>query len=82
MISDYTYFGVNGSMFQVAPKDAMQFGRTLLCILQRIHNSNDAFGPVYLCKIDLADGFYRVWISPSDTVKLAVLFPSRDGEPP
>ena len=35
-----------------------------------------------MSKIDLADGFYRLWLRPEDTLKLAVLFPSRPGEEP
>ena len=32
-------------------------------------------------KIDISDGFYRLWLRPEDTIKLAVLFPSHDGKP-
>jgi hypothetical protein len=35
---------------------------------------------VYLSKIDIADGFYRIWVRASDVPKLGVLFPSADGE--
>ena len=82
MISDYTYFGVNAETLQLAPLDAMQFGRTLHRLLSHIHRANDHFGPVYMSKIDLSDGFYRLWLKPEDTLRLAVLFPSRTGEPP
>jgi hypothetical protein len=60
----------------------MQFGRTLWRLLFRIHHANDHFGPVFMSKIDLSDGFYRLWLRPEDTMRLAVLFPSRDKEPP
>jgi hypothetical protein len=36
--------------------------------------------PVYLSKIDIADGFYRIGIRSEDVPKLGVLFPARDGE--
>ena len=80
-ISDYSYFGVNEDTALMAPKEAMQFGRTLPRLLWHIHRANPRFGPVYMSKIDLADGFYRVWLNPEDTPALAVLFPSRPGEP-
>ena len=82
MISDYSYFGVNSETLGVAPLDAMQFGRTLQRLLERIHRANCQYGPVYMSKIDLSDGFYRLWLRPEDTLRLAVLFPSREGEPP
>ena len=81
MISDYSYFDINQQTFNIAPKEAMQFGRTLWRLLFRIHNADDKFGPVYMSKIDLSDGFYRLWLRPEDTHRLAVLFPSRPEEP-
>ena len=82
MISNYIYFSVNNDTLQLAPLDAMQFGRTLNHPLAKIHHANDRFGPVHMSKIDLADGFYRLWLRPEDTFRLVVLFPSRPGEPP
>ena len=60
MISDYSFFGVNDETLPVASKEAMQFGRTLHRLLQKIHYANERFGPVYLSKLDLSDGFYRL----------------------
>ena len=34
-----------------------------------------------MSKVDLSDGFYRIWLRPEDTHRLAVLFPSRKNEP-
>ena len=82
MISDYTYFRVNGDTLQLAPPEAMQFGRALKRVLQRIYKANPKFGPVYLSKIDISDGFYRIAVRTEDAPKLAVLFPTREGEPP
>ena len=81
MILDYSYFGVNDDTLQLDPLDAMKFGRTLNQLLTRIHRANDRFGPVHLLKIDLADGFYRLWLRPEDTFWLMVLIPSRPCEP-
>ena len=60
----------------------MQFDRTITRLLAKIHRANDRFRPVYMFKIDLPDGFYRLWLRPEDTFWLAMLFPSRPGEPP
>jgi hypothetical protein len=35
------------------------------------------FGPVNLCKVDIADGFYRIEVRPADIPKLGVIIPSR-----
>ena len=81
-ISDYSYFGINEDTIALAPQEAMQFGRALHRLIQKVHDSNPRFGPVYLAKIDIADGFYRIGIRSTDALKLAVLFPARPGEEP
>jgi hypothetical protein len=52
----------------------------LLRILQHIARSDPRLGPVYLSKIDIADGFYRIAIHPDDIPKLAIMFLTQDGE--
>ena len=81
MISDYSYNDVNQQTLNIAPKEAMQLGRTLWRLLYRIHHANDRFGPVYMSKNDLLDGFYRLWLRSEGTHRLAVLFPSQPNEP-
>ena len=80
IISDYSFFRVNEETVPLAPHMAMQFGQTLKRLLQRIHRANDVFGPVYMPKIDLLDGFYCLWLQLEDRLKLAVLFPPRPGK--
>jgi hypothetical protein len=58
----------------------MKFCRALLRILQQIARSDPRLGPVYLSKIDISDGFYRIAIFTDDILKLAIMFPIRDGE--
>jgi hypothetical protein len=58
----------------------MQFDRAFLRILQQIAQSDPHVGPVYLSKINIADGFYRIAIHPDDIPKLAIMFPTQDGE--
>lgn len=81
-ICDYTFFGVNADTEATAPQEAMQFGRAFHRILARIYWADPTNGPVYLSKIDIADGFYHVGVLPADIPSLAVLFPMRPGEPP
>jgi hypothetical protein len=81
-IFDYSFCDVNDYTAHVAPNELMQFGRALHDILCLILESNPQFGPVYMCKIDIADKFYRVWLLPADIPKLGVVFPTKDdGEP-
>ncbi|CAB9501094.1 unknown protein [Seminavis robusta] len=79
-ICDYTFFGVNEETEETAPMEAMQFGKALHRIMTKVHQANPAHGPVYMSKVDIADGFYRVWIQANDIPKLGMLFPARDGE--
>jgi hypothetical protein len=79
-ISDYSFFGVNDDTIPLSPGEAMQFGRALQRILRTIARADPRLGPVYLSKIDIADGFYRIGIRVQDIPKLGVLFPARDGE--
>ena len=75
LIVDYTFSKVNEETVALAPREAMQFGRALQRVVQTIVHSNRRFGPVYLGKIDIADGFYRVWVQIRDIPKLAVVLP-------
>jgi hypothetical protein len=65
----------------LAPHDAMQFGRALERLLFCIRHANPCYGPVYLNKIDISDGFYRVALAASSAPKLAVVLPTRPDEP-
>ena len=75
LIVDLTFNDVNADTLQFAPTEAMQFGRALERILYKIRHANPRFGPVYLSKTDLSDGFYRIGLTESATAKLAVALP-------
>ncbi len=75
-IMDYSFNGVNQASLDVAPMQAMQFSTTLQRLLQRIVYSNPTFGPMLMAKIDLANGYYRIPISPQASLALAVVLPS------
>ena len=82
LIVDLSFYGVNQETLPIAPKEAMQFGRTLQRVLQRILDADPRFGPVLLSKIDISDGFYRIRLSPRDIPNLAVLLPQYADEEP
>ena len=79
---DYTFSGVNQEAARAAPPEAMQFGKALDRILQRILAANPRHGPTYMLKIDLSDGFYRVCLRAEDIPTLGVAFPVGPGEEP
>ena len=80
-IVDYSFSHVNRDTARLAPVDAMQFGRALERIITQVVHSNPRFGPVRFLKIDIADGFYRVWLQVEDVPTLAVTIPSLPHEP-
>ena len=81
-IVDYTFSGVNDDTVGLAPHEAMQFGHTLERLLTQVVHANPKFGPVHFFKLDIADGFYRVWLRAEDVPILAVSISALPGEPP
>jgi hypothetical protein len=60
----------------------MQFSHALDCILHEILLANPAFGPVFLIKLNISDGFYRIALAVDDIPKLSVAFPTpNDADP-
>jgi hypothetical protein len=81
-IVDYSYYKLNSETVLLAPSEAMQFGRALYRLMQRIVHADLQHGPVYMCKVDIADGFYRLHMAPRDVPALGVSFPpAPDGTP-
>ncbi len=74
LIVDYTFSDVNEETIPMAPCEAMQFGRALHRICSRLVHADPRFGPVKMAKIDIADGFYRVWLWIADAAKLGVAY--------
>jgi hypothetical protein len=81
LIVDYSFSYIHKETVQLAPPEAMQFGRTLQRVLKRVVQAGQRYGPVYLAKIDIADGLYRVWLRLSDISKLGVVLPTSPGQP-
>ena len=82
IIVDYTFWGINADTVPLAPNDSMQFGRALERILRKIRRANRRYGPTYMIKVDIADGFYRLFVSAATTATLGVVFPQHADEEP
>lgn len=82
LIVDYTFSGLNVETLPLAPREAMQFSRALQRVCSRIMHSNPQFGPVMMAKIDIADGFFRVWVQLADVPELGVALLSTPGTEP
>jgi hypothetical protein len=79
LIADLTFWMLNAMTVNLSPKEAMQFGRALDRMIHSIVLANPAYGPVKQMKVDLADGFYRVWLQMRDIPKLALVLPPLAG---
>ena len=80
IIVDYTFWGINNDTVPLFPSESMQFGRALERVLHKIRRANRRFGPTYMIKVDIADGFYRLFVSAPTTATLGVVFPQHDDE--
>ena len=81
-ICDYSFHGVNDDTADIVPVESMQFGQALDRILRHILLADPTLGPVYINKLDISDGFYRIWLRLQDIPKLGVVFPHKHGEEP
>jgi hypothetical protein len=79
-IVDYSFSGVNQDTCPVAPQEAMQFGTALQRIIEDTVNADPRWGPVYLCKVDISDGFYRIGVRIEDIPKLGVILPTSSSD--
>ena len=73
---------INETTIPHSPPEAMQFGGALPRILYYGRHANPKFGTLKANKNDLKDGFYRMYLTPEGCLRLAVLLPRYDGEPP
>ena len=74
IVIDYTWRGVNESTRRLSP-DSMQFGHAQQQILQRMYDADPRHGPIYMMKLEIADGFYHVGLAPEDVPSLGVCLP-------
>jgi hypothetical protein len=81
-IVDYSFYGINDETLPLVAEDAMQFGQALNRILRHILLADPRHGPVYLIKLDISDGFYRIDVNTDDIPRLGVVFPTGAGREP
>jgi hypothetical protein len=81
-ICDYSLWDVNADTLPLTTMEAMQFSHALECILHEILLANPSFGPVYLIKLDISDGFYRIAVNVDDIPKLGMVYPTPPGAEP
>jgi hypothetical protein len=81
-ICDYSWWGINRDTLPLAALESMQFGHALDRILREILLADPNLGPVYLLKLDISDGFYRIALNIDDIPKLGVAFPTTPGQEP
>ena len=75
MIVDYPFWGLNDETMKLAPEGAMQFGTAPSRIREALMKANPEYGPVFMYKNDMSDGFYRIRLSTSGALKLGVILP-------
>jgi hypothetical protein len=80
ILCDHSWYPVNDSALPHAPPEAMQFGGTLGCLLHSTRHANPAFGPTYLSKYNIKDGFYCMFLRANDCPHLAIILPLYPGE--
>ena len=78
-LCNLTYSGVNEVTVPLAPKEAMQFGQALRRILIQIHHANPCWGPVYMAKDDISDGFYNVFVNANGVKQFSIILPTPPG---
>lgn len=81
-ICDLTYSGVNADTVSLAPTEAMQFGNALRRILFQIYRADPRWGPVYLAKADISDGFYNITVNANGTKQFGIVLPTAPGQEP
>ena len=69
-ICDYSFSNINFEALELFAKETMQYGHALDRLLRKILLSDPDLGPVYMHKIDVSDGFYRIHLSLLDIPKL------------
>ena len=75
IVIEYTWSEVNEATCRLAPA-SIQFGHALQRILQRMYDADPRHGPIYIIKVDIADGFYCVGLAPEDVPSLGSCLPT------
>jgi hypothetical protein len=61
---------------------SLLFVEVFVKVVFRIRHADPRSGPTYMAKIDLAHGFYRLWLAARSIPSLGVVFPTYDDKEP
>ena len=75
LIHDFSWSKLNKIAKAAAQKESMHFGKALHRLLDCILAADLALGPTYLCKVDLADAYMRIWVRVEDVPSVDLLIP-------
>lgn len=78
---DLSFWGVNNETAPLWFAEAMQFGTALPRLLHVIFNADPRWGPVWLFKNDLSDGFFRIPMNSDGIPQLGAIMPHVPGQP-
>ena len=81
LLCDHSWYPVNDTTDPHAPPEAMQFGGALHRVLRNVRHADPKYGPVYIAKHDIKDGFYRMFLRADQCPRLAIILPKYDDEP-
>ena len=80
LLCDHSWYPVNDTTCPHAPPEAMQFGGALHRVMSKIRHANPSHGPVHICKYDIKDGYYRMFLNANDCPRLSIILPRYEGE--
>ena len=76
LIFDYSSYGIDNALVDIAPTEAMKFGKAFYRIISKIQDSYPKLGSTQLYKIALVDGYVRVPLSTVAVSQLVFIVPS------
>lgn len=79
---DSLTLGAGPSTILLVPQEVIQHGKALDCYLWHILLANPKYGPIYMLKYDLADGYYRLGLVICDIPELVVVFSTSQHQDP
>ena len=59
----------------IAAMSTIQYGWELERLIREVVIDDPSLGLVHLLKMDVSDGFYRIVLHRTDTLKLGIIFP-------
>jgi hypothetical protein len=65
----------------LVPAKSMQFGHPLWFIISTVHHADPRLVPIFQSKVNIADGFYRIWVNVNEVPNLGVVVPTEKGHP-